>query len=385
MSDKDSGAEKDQDPTAKRLQKARDDGQVARSQELSVAAMMIGVAFFLYLFGGYFIAGLTAVFAAGFTFDRKAVYDPSLLASAFGNQAFDSLLVVVPIFVLAVLIAFATAGAMGGYIFSLKSIAPKASKLNPLSGLKRMFGTKAVVDLSKALSKFVLIAFVLYLVVSENFPTLIKLGFMDLQPAMQEAGRIIAFGTVLVTLCLIVAAGIDIPYQLYTFNKQMKMSKQEIKDEMKDTEGRPEVKAQIRRKQREIASGMMMSAIADADVIIVNPEHFAVALSYDPSKDGAPIMVAKGADLLAQAIRERAKEEGVPLFSSPVLARSIFFTTEINQTVPESLYYAVAQVIAYIFNLNSFEQGAQTAKKPNPKVPEEMRYNSDGTLATESL
>ena len=382
MSESDSGEEREEEPTAKKLEKARDDGKVARSQELSVAAMMIGVAFFLYLFGGYFIAGLTNIFATGFTFDRKAVFDDSLLVPAFGTQAFDSFMVVVPIFVLAVLIAFAAAGVMGGYIFSLKSIAPKASKLNPLSGLKRMFGMKAVVDLSKALSKFVLIALVLYLVVSENFPDLIKLGFMDIEPAMQEAGRIIGFGTVLVTLTLIVAAGIDIPYQLYTFNKQMKMTKQEVKDEMKDTEGRPEVKAQIRRKQREIATGMMMSAIADADVIIVNPEHFAVALSYDPSKDGAPIMVAKGADLLAQAIRERAKEEGVPIFSSPVLARSIFFTTDINQTVPESLYYAVAQVIAYIFNLNSFERGAEMAKKPNPDVPQDMRFDADGRLSS---
>jgi len=381
MSDADSTEEREEEPTAKRLEKARDDGQVARSQELGVAAMMIGVAFFLYLFGGYFITDLTEVFASGFTFDRKAAFDTSLLVPAFGVQAFASFMVVVPIFVLAVLIAFASAGVMGGYIFSLKSIAPKASKLNPLAGLKRMFGMKALVDLSKALSKFVLIALVLYLVVSENLSMLLKLGFMDLGPAMQEAGRIIGFGTVLVTLTLIVAAAIDIPYQLYTFNKQMKMTKQEIKDEMKDAEGRPEVKAQIRRKQREIASGMMMSAVADADVVIVNPEHFAVALSYDPSKNGAPIMVAKGADLLAQAIRERAKEEGVPLFSSPVLARSIFYTTEINESVPESLYYAVAQVIAYIFNLNSFERGAQTAKKPEPNVPADMRYNQDGSLS----
>ncbi|UVW35146.1 flagellar biosynthesis protein FlhB [SAR92 clade bacterium H455] len=380
MSDKDSSEERQEEPTAKRLEKARDDGQVARSQELGVAAMMIGVAFFLYLFGSYIIADLTKVFASGFTFDRKAVFDTSLLAPTFAIQAVNSFIVVVPIFVLAVIIAIAAAGIMGGYIFSLKSLAPKASKINPMAGLKRMFGIKAVVDLSKALSKFALIALVLYLVVSANFSMLTKLGFMDLEPALAEAGRIIAFGTVLVTLTLIVAAAIDIPYQLYTFNKQMKMTKQEVKEEMKDTEGRPEVKAQIRRKQREIATGMMMSAIADADVVIVNPEHFAVALSYDPSKNGAPIMVAKGADLLAQAIRERAKEEGVPLFSSPVLARSIFYTTEINQSVPESLYYAVAQVIAYIFNLNSFERGAQTAKKPNPKVPDDMRYNADGSL-----
>jgi flagellar biosynthetic protein FlhB len=227
----------------------------------------------------------------------------------------------------------------------------------------------------------VLVAGVLYLVVNENFANLLQLGFMDLEPALHEAGRIIAFGTVLVTLTLIVAAAIDVPYQLHVFNKQMKMTKKEVKDELKDTEGRPEVKAQIRRKQREIASGMMMAAVADADVVIVNPEHFAVALSYDSSKDGAPIMVAKGADFLAQGIRERAKEEGVPIFSAPALARSIFFTTEINQTIPESLYYAVAQVIAYIFNLNSFERGAQTAKKPVPDVPDNMRYNPDGTLA----
>jgi len=380
VSDKDSSEEREEEPTAKRLEKGREDGQVARSQELGVAAMMIGVAFFLYLFGSYIIADLTKVFESGFTFDRKAVFDTSLLVPAFGIQAVNSFIVVVPIFVLAVIIAIASAGVMGGYLFSLKSLAPKASKINPMAGLKRMFGMKAVVDLSKALSKFALIALVLYLVVSANFPMLTKLGFMDLEPALAEAGRIIAFGTVLVTLTLIVAAAIDIPYQLHTFNKQMKMTKQEVKDEMKDTEGRPEVKAQIRRKQREIATGMMMSAIADADVVIVNPEHFAVALSYDPSKNGAPIMVAKGADLLAQAIRERAKEEGVPLFSSPVLARSIFYTTEIDQSVPESLYYAVAQVIAYIFNLNSFERGAQTAKKPNPKVPDDMRYNADGSL-----
>ena len=378
MAEQDSGEERSEEPTAKRIEKAREDGQVARSQDLSVAAMMIGVAFFLYLFGGYFIAKLTTIFAAGFTFDRKAVFSETLLAPAFGRHALDSILTVMPIFALAVVIAFAAAGVMGGYIFSLKTLAPKASKLSPVAGFKRMFGLKAIVELSKALSKFLLVAGVLYLVVSENFPRLIQLGFMDVEPALQEAGRIIGFGALLVTLTLLISTAIDVPYQLYTFNQQMKMTKQEIKDEMKDAEGRPEVKAQIRRKQREIATGMMMQAVADADVVIVNPEHFAVALSYDPSKDGAPIMVAKGADLLAQSIRERAKEEGVPIFSSPALARSIFYTTELNQAVPESLYYAVAQVIAYIFSLNSFERGAQTAKKPNPKVPEDMRYDAKG-------
>ena len=383
MSD-DSSEEKTEEPTAKKLEKAKEDGQVARSQELSVAAMMIGVACFLYLFGGYMILQLSEVFEAGFTFDRKDVFSDNLLPTTFGSHAMDSIMVVVPIFVLAVLIAIGAAGMLGGYIFSLKSIAPKASKINPMAGLKRMFGTKAIIDLSKALAKFSLVGITLYLVVSESFDTLVSLGFMSLGPAMAEAGNLIAGGTVLVTLTLIVAAGIDVPYQIYEINQKMKMTKQEVKDEFKDTEGRPEVKAQIRRKQREMAMGAMMESVADADVIIVNPEHFAVALSYDPSSNGAPVVVAKGADFMAQGIRERATEHGVPLFSSPTLARALYFTTDINQSVPESLYYAVAQVIAYVFSLNSLGPGSTVAEKPQPDVPAGMRYNTEGALDDDS-
>ena len=383
MSD-DSSEEKTEEPTAKKLEKAKEDGQVARSQELSVAAMMIGVACFLYLFGGYMILQLSEVFEAGFTFDRKDVFSDNLLPTTFGSHAMDSIMVVVPIFVLAVLIAIGAAGMLGGYIFSLKSIAPKASKINPMAGLKRMFGTKAIIDLSKALAKFSLVGITLYLVVSESFDTLVSLGFMSLGPAMAEAGNLIAGGTVLVTLTLIVAAGIDVPYQIYEINQKMKMTKQEVKDEFKDTEGRPEVKAQIRRKQREMAMGAMMESVADADVIIVNPEHFAVALSYDPSSNGAPVVVAKGADFMAQGIRERAAEHGVPLFSSPSLARALYFTTDINQSVPESLYYAVAQVIAYVFSLNSLGPGSTVAEKPQPDVPAGMRYNTEGALDDDS-
>jgi flagellar biosynthetic protein FlhB len=381
MSDQDTSEERSEEPTAKRLEKAQEDGQVARSQELGVAAMMIGIACFMYLFGGFLLTKLSEVFVSGFVFDRKAVFSDNLLPVTFGIQALDSLLVMVPIFALAVVIALGAAGALGGFIFSLKALAPKASKINPLAGFKRMFGMKAIVDLTKALTKFTLVGGVLFLVVSQSFDRFIALGFIDVGPAMAEAGKIIAGGTVLVTLTLIIAAAIDVPYQIYEFNKKMKMTKQEVKDEFKDTEGRPEVKAQIRRKQREMAMGQMMEAVADADVIIVNPEHFAVALSYDPSSDGAPVLVAKGVDLIAQGIREKAAETGVPLFQSPTLARALYFTTDINQSVPESLYYAVAQVIAYVFSLNSVGRGGGAAEKPQPEVPAGMRYNTDGTLA----
>jgi len=373
-----SSEEKSEEPTAKRLEKARDDGQVARSQELGVALMMVGASIFMYMFGGIFIGGLTEAFSNGFVFDRRTVFSESQLPAEFGSQGLTSMMLMLPFFGLTMLIAAASGGVLGGYIFSLKAVAPKASKLNPMSGLKRMFGTQALIGLTKALLKFSLVGGVLFLVVSQRFDTLIFLGLMDLKPALQEAGALIAFGAVLVTLALLVPAAIDVPYQLWEFNKKMKMTKQEVKDEMKDTEGRPEVKAQIRRKQREMSMGSMIQAVAEADVVIVNPEHFAVALSYDPTSNGAPLVVAKGADFMAQAIRDKAKESGVPLFSSPSLARAIYFTTEITQAVPESLYYAVAQVIAYVFGLNSLNRGSQVAQKPSPKVPKEMRYDKEG-------
>ena len=373
-----SSEEKSEEPTAKRLEKARDDGQVARSQELGVALMMVGAAIFMYMFGGIFVGGLTEAFSNGFVFDRQTVFSESRLPAEFGSQGLTSMMLMLPFFGLTMFIAAASGGVLGGYLFSLKAVAPKASKLNPMSGLKRMFGTQALIGLTKALLKFSLVGGVLFLVVSQRFDTLIFLGLMDLKPALQEAGALIAFGAVLVTLALLVPAAIDVPYQLWEFNKKMKMTKQEVKDEMKDTEGRPEVKAQIRRKQREMSMGSMIQAVAEADVVIVNPEHFAVALSYDPTSNGAPLVVAKGADFMAQAIRDKAKESGVPLFSSPSLARAIYFTTEITQAVPESLYYAVAQVIAYVFGLNSLNRGSQVAQKPSPKVPKEMRYDKEG-------
>ena len=293
----------------------------------------------------------------------------------------NSFAVIMPIFLLAIIIAIGAAGMIGGYNFSLKAIAPKGNKLNPLNGFKRMFGMQAFVNLAKAIAKFGLVGGTLYLVVSGNFKELTALGFMDVEPAMSNAGGLIGFGAVLVTLTLIIAAAIDVPYQLYEHNKKLKMTKQEVKDELKDTEGRPEVKAQIRRKQREMAMGQMMSAVAEADVVIVNPEHFAVALAYDPSSSGAPIVVAKGVDFMAQSIREKAKESSVPLFEAPPLARAIYFTTDLNQSVPETLYYAVAQVIAYVFSLNSLNPGAINSEKPNPEVPSDMRYSGDGKIS----
>jgi flagellar biosynthetic protein FlhB len=183
-----------------------------------------------------------------------------------------------------------------------------------------------------------------------------------------------------VTLSLIVIAGIDVPWQKHEFMKRMRMTKQEIKDEYKDIEGRPEVKAQIRRRQREMSNQRMMANVKDADVVITNPSHFAVALAYDPTGDGAPTLVAKGADLIAARIREEANTHGVHIFEAPPLARALYYTTEVDRSIPEGLYVAVAQVIAYVFSLGTVTPGKPGMARPNPEVPADMHFDENGRL-----
>jgi flagellar biosynthetic protein FlhB len=193
-------------------------------------------------------------------------------------------------------------------------------------------------------------------------------------------GELIMQSVIWLTLSLLVIAAIDAPYQRWSYFKKLRMTKQEIKDEMKDSEGRPEVKQQIRRRQREMSNARMIAKVKDADVVITNPEHFAVALSYDPTADGAPILLAKGADHIAARIREEARQNGVEMFSSPQLARALYFTTEVDQSIPESLYHAVAPVIAYVFSLAQVRPGVEPMAKPNPEVPPSMRFDAEGRL-----
>lgn len=370
--------ERTEQPTARRLSKAREDGQVARSTELPAAAIVIGSLLILLLLGGWMVNHLSAVFAHGFVFDRKTLDRPQLLPTVFGGQLGEAFTLILPILLFTLVAAIAASGMTGGYLFSLKAAAPKASKLNPVAGLKRMFGTHALVELSKALLKFTLVTTVLWLSVASHMDTLINLGRMGLEPAMQAAGSMIAQSALWIALSLAAIALIDVPYQKHAFNKRMRMTKQEIKDEFKDMEGRPEVKAQIRRRQREMANQRMIQRIQDADVVITNPEHFAVALEYDPSGDGAPVLVAKGTDHMAARIREEAGLHGVHIFEAPPLARALYFTTDLEKQVPEELYHAVAQVIAYVFSLEAKTPGQSGRAKPRVQLPASMLFDSAG-------
>jgi flagellar biosynthetic protein FlhB len=281
---------------------------------------------------------------------------------------------VTPFMLLMLVTALLAPLALGGWSFSVEALGPKFDKLNPLKGLKRIFAVRGLVELLKALAKFLLIGGVGAFLLIRNMPRFNGLAYETVPQALAHAGSILGWSFLLLSLSLVVIAAIDVPFQLWDHAKNLKMTHQEIKDEYKTTEGKPEVKAQIRRMQQELAQGRMMAEVPKADVVITNPTHFAVALKYDAKNMRAPRVVAKGADLIASQIRSVATANGVALFEAPPLARAIFYSTEINQEVPAGLYLAVAQVLAYVYQLRTSRRksGFEPHRPVDLPVPDEF-------------
>ncbi len=375
-----SGQDKTEEPTAQRLSKAREEGQIARSQELAPAAMMVMATLFFTMMGQYLFNSMGSLFKSQLQFDRKITDKAELLPAIFGSAIVDGFVIVLPLIAIMAVIAALSTTLSGGLIFAPKLALPKFSKLNPMTGLKRMFGTDALIQLGKAVAKFLVVAAILLVSVMNNLNDLTNISQMDLGQAVRVAGTIIVDSCFWLSLGLVLVALVDVPLQRHQLNKKLKMTKQEVKDEMKNSEGNPEVKGQIRRRQREILNNKMMTKVKDADVVITNPTHFAVALSYDPNGEGAPILVAKGDDGLAARIREEATKHGVYLFEAPLLARALYFTTKLDHPIPEALYHAVAQVIAFVFSLNQSYGRGQEVIKPDPKIPDEMKFDANGVL-----
>ena len=375
MSEDDS---KTEEPTPKKLEKTKEEGQFARSQDLSVAALTIGVAIVLYFVGGEMGRSIISALQEAFVFDSRVITDSSLVPPLFGSLLLRALLSISPIFAVTIFLAVGAAFLVGGIGFSIKGFLPKASKLNPLKGLARMFGVKGLVELSKGLVKLIVIGAIVMAVLTIYYEEIFSLTALDVYTATSRGLYILGIGVLLISLSLLIIAAIDVPYQIISFKNKLKMSIQEIKDEYKDTEGKPEVKQRIRQKQREIAMASTLDAISEADVIVTNPSHFAVALSYAVGTDEAPKVIAKGADFMAQKIKEIAEKSGVVIFEQPQLARALYFTTEINHDIPRALFEAVAEVIAYVFKLNSFSGNGQSVKKPILKIPSEMNFDGSG-------
>ncbi len=375
MAENDAG-EREEAATPKRLKEAREKGQIARSKELTTALLLMAAATALYSFSSSAGSDIADIARKAFSPDRRFIFNPKQMLDSLNELVGDAIFAVLPFFLVLFFIGLISPMAIGGISFSTKALAPKANRMSVGKGLKRMFGLHALVELLKALAKISVVFLVGYLVMTFAFPSLTQLGQGNVEAGIASAMDIVAGSFFFLSLSLIVIALIDVPYQIWNHAKELKMSKQEVKDEFKETEGRPEVKGKVRQKQREISQQRMMEAVPDADVVVTNPEHFSVALKYDVMKSGAPIVVAKGADLIALQIRKVAAANDVHIMQMPPLARALFYTTEIDEEVPQGLYLSVAQVLAFVFQLRSFNEG----KGPRPEqvkdldIPPEFRF-----------
>lgn len=377
MADEDSSAEKTEEPTSRRLEKAREEGQIARSRELNTTAILIAGSAGLLMYGPAVSDAMARLMRHNFDIPREAIFDTSSMIGYLASSSYLAATAIAPLMVLAMLAAMIGPIALGGWLFSTKALMPKMSRIDPLAGIKRMFSMNSLVELGKGILKVSLIGFVAYLVVKHDTDLVINLDRADIDTAMVHSLQLTAWAALLISASTILIAIIDVPYQMWDHTKKLRMSLQEIKDEMKDTEGKPEVKGRIRQLQHEMARRRMMTQVPDADVIITNPEHYSVALKYDQSRPGAPILIAKGIDETAMKIREIANAHNVKIFAAPPLARAIYYTTKLDQEIPEGLYLSVAQVLAYVYQLKTYKPGR--GRKPvEPKkftIPDSMRYD----------
>ena len=376
MAESDSG-EKTEQPTGKKIADARKKGQIARSKELGTMFVLIGSAAALMLMGSSLVDALTGMMKRLFSFSREEALDLKALFAIVGDSVSLIIAPMAWIFAIIALAAFVGNTLLGGVSFSLEAMAPKASKLSPFAGFKRMFGPQSYVELIKSILKFFVVFIVAYLLLNGLFAQILGLSRESIPINFIHAVQLLLGMFMTLTVSLIIIALIDAPYQVWNHTRQLKMTKQEIKDEHKTAEGSPENKGRIKRTQYEMSQRRMMADVVNSDVVITNPSHFSVALQYDAEVGGAPRLIAKGVDEMALHIRTIAKEHGIEIVQSPALARSLYYTGEVGDDIPEELFAAVAQVLAFIFQLNEHRKGR--AKKPIPiaknlPIPEEFKY-----------
>jgi len=363
--------ERTEQATPKRLEDARRKGQIPRSRELSAAAVTLVGGAALYMLGGQITGQMAEMMRRGLALSRDEATDSTFMLPALSNAAADGLWLSMPVLGLITLAAIIAPLALGGWSFAGQAMMPQFSRLNPLEGIKRMFAMRSLVELAKAMAKFGVVAVIATIVLWNDAPALMGLGREPLQQAIGHAIQLSGKALLVISAGLLIIAGIDVPYQLWQYAKQMRMSRQEIREEYKESEGSPEVKGRIRQLQQEVARRRMMQEVPKADVIVTNPTHFAVALKYDEKRMRAPIVVAKGVDVIAARIREVAGENAVPIFEAPPLARVLYRNVDIGDEIPATLYIAVAQILTYVFQLKVAKRaGQQPPPKPDVSVEE---------------
>jgi flagellar biosynthetic protein FlhB len=367
-----SDLEKTEPASPRKLEKSREEGQVPRSLELSTFASLIAAGSALWLMGGHITSQLAGLIKDGMNVPRVVGFDAGLLSERLLEQSMHALLVLAPFLVLMLLVALAAPMLLSGWLFTWNALAPKFSRLNPVSGLGRMFSMHSLVELSKALLKAALIGGAGVWAIWHHKEAVLSLIAAPVAVGIGHMGELVAMSFLAVAGTMVLIATVDVPFKLWEHHHQLKMTKEEARQEAKETEGNPQVKGRIRAQQREIARRRMMAEIPKADVIVTNPTHYSVALKYEDGKMGAPRVVAKGAHLLALRIREIATEHNVPILEAPPLARALYTHTELGDEIPHALYNAVAEVLAYVYQLRRYREYGVNAmagrKAPIPPV-----------------
>jgi len=369
MAESGSGQEKTEEPTGKKLQDTRDQGQVPRSRELNtLLIMLVSGASFLIL-GNGMIERLMDISRRHFSVQREMLFRSDGLAQMFWDAVEAGLLAIAPLLLVLAVVAVVSPLSMGGWTFSAKALVPKLDKLDPVKGMGRVFSSKGLMELGKALIKFVLISTVGFFLMQQKLPLFMALDHMEFHQAVAIMTKELVWVFIILSASLLLITLVDVPFQLWDYRRQLKMTLQEIKDEHKESEGSPEVKGKVRQMQREIAQRRMMEAIPQADVVITNPSHYAVALKYDQLKMRAPIVVAIGVDLIALQIKRVAQAHEVPILEAPPLARALYHNSELGGEIPAGLYLAVAQVLAYIYQLKQYQKDGGIPPPPLNDIP----------------
>ena len=364
----DSDLERTEPASQRRLEQAREEGHVPQSRELSAFLVLIAGAGGVWVMGSWLANQVGSLMRQGLRLDHRAAFDESAMAGVLVELGSGALLTLAPLFVVLILAAVAGPIVLGGRVFSAKAFAADFSRIDPVKGFGRIFSIQGLAELLKALAKAALICGIALWVMWHEHQALFNLLSQPLHAGLASFFGVVMFSTVLIVAGMALIAAADVPFQLWQYHSRLRMTKEEVRQEAKELEGDPQVKARIRSQQREMARRRMMAEVPKADVVVTNPTHFAVALKYEAARMSAPRVVAKGRGLLAQRIREIAAESGVPTLEAPPLARALYRHADLGEQVPSALYTAVAEVMAYVYQLHAFlHQGA-----PAPDVPNEI-------------
>ncbi|MEV4779700.1 flagellar biosynthesis protein FlhB [Burkholderia sp. LMU1-1-1.1] len=364
----DSDAEKTEPASAKRLEQAREEGDVPRSREVATFTVLMAAGAGLWLTGDGLIRQLNSALVSGLTLSQEQIFDPDVLINRILVDVVRVMIACLPLGVAVMIVALASPLLVGGWLFSGKAFMPKFSKLNPITGIGNMFSKNALVELFKAIAKALVVGVVAYMVVMKQKDAVIGLAVEPLKLGTVHLINMLGSSFLFIVGALGLIAAIDGPYQMWHYANKLKMTRQEMIQESKESDGNPQIKAKIRQLQREMAKRRMMADVPTADVVVTNPTHYAVALKYSDGMRGAPKVVAKGTDEVAAKIREIAKDSKVTLLEAPALARALYKHTEIGDEIPEQLYAAVAEVLAYVFQLRLFSKGGGN----RPDVPKTL-------------